>query len=145
MLPLFVLLISFFAGLAFNRYVFNRKFSIEFLGRFAMSLMLLVTGSAHFFRTPEMVESLPDVIPFKIELVYFTGFVELLAAIGLLIPKLFRITAILLIAFFICVLPANIIGSLKGVALGGMDNGPLYLLFRVLYRVSLSGGFIVAE
>jgi uncharacterized membrane protein len=51
---------------------------------------------------------------------------------------LFRITAILLIAFFICVLPANIIGSLKGVALGGMDNGPLYLLFRV----PLQGFFI---
>jgi uncharacterized membrane protein len=40
-----------------------------------------------------------------------------------------------LIVFFILVLPANIAGSLKAVDFGGMNYGPLYLLFRIPLQV----------
>jgi uncharacterized membrane protein len=135
MAPLIVLIVSFGGFWLVNKYMLNERFSASFIGRVAMALMLLMTGSAHFFKTDVMVQSMPDLIPYKVELVYFTGVIELLAAIGLLFDRTAKLTSILLIIFFICILPANIIGSLKRVELGGMENGPMYLLFRVPLQV----------
>jgi uncharacterized membrane protein len=78
-----------------------------------------------------MVQSMPDFFPYKEGLVYFTGVVELLAAAGLVIDRTAKVTSIMLIIFLVCILPANIIGSLKRVELGGMENGPIYLFFRL--------------
>ena len=58
---------------------------------------------------------MPDFMPAKRELVYFTGVCELLAVVGLLWDKTAKLTAVLLIIFFIAILPANVIGSLKEV------------------------------
>lgn len=135
MAPLIVLVVSYLLFWLANRYLLNRKFSNSFMGRIALALMLLMTGSAHFFKTDAMVQSMPDVLPYKVELVYFTGVVELLAAAGLLFDRTAKITSILLIIFFICILPANVIGSLKRVELGGMENGPMYLLFRIPLQI----------
>ena len=135
MAPLIVLIVSFGGFWLVNKYMLNERFSVSFIGRVAMALMLLMTGSAHFFKTDVMVQSMPDMMPYKVELVYFTGVIELLAAIGLLFDRTAKLTSILLIIFFVCILPANIIGSLKRVELGGMENGPMYLLFRVPLQV----------
>ena len=78
-----------------------------------------------------MLEMMPDFLPYKRETVYLTGVLELLAVIGLLINKTAKLTAVMLIIFFVSILPANIIGSLKQVNLGGMENGAMYLLFRI--------------
>lgn len=45
--------------------------------------------------------------------------------------KTAKLASIMLIIFFIAVLPANIAGSLKSVQFGGMDYGPAYLFFRI--------------
>ena len=78
-----------------------------------------------------MVEMMPEVLPMKRGLVYLTGVLELSAVVELLVDRLSRLTAVLLVIFFILVLPANVVGSLKRVPLGGMENGPLYLFFRI--------------
>ena len=97
--------------------------------------MLVITGVAHFTKTEAMVAMLPDFMPYKEVVVYLTGVMEILAAIGLLTSKYSRRTSILLILFFICILPANIVGSMKSVALGGMENGPSYLYFRIPLQI----------
>lgn len=135
MAPLIVLVVSFGVFWLINKYLLKEKYSISLIGRVALALMLLMTGSAHFFKTDVMVQSMPDAIPYKLELVYFTGVIELLAAIGLLFDRIAKLTSILLIIFLICILPANIIGSFKRIELGGMENGPVYLWFRVPLQV----------
>ncbi len=135
MAPLIVLIASFVGFWIVNKYLLKEKYSTSFIGRVALALMLLMTGSAHFFKTDVMIQSMPDMIPYKRELVYITGVIELLAAIGLLFERTARLTSILLIIFFICILPANVAGSLKHVELGGMENGPMYLWFRVPLQV----------
>ena len=135
MVPLVVLIASFVGFWIVNKYLLKEKYSASFIGRVALALMLLMTGSAHFFKTDVMIQSMPDMIPYKRELVYITGVIELLAAIGLLFERTARLTSILLIIFFICILPANVAGSLKHVELGGMENGPMYLWFRVPLQV----------
>lgn len=139
MAPLIVLIVSFSGFWIVNTYIVKEKFSLSFIGRVALALMLLMTGSAHFFKTDAMVQSMPDMLPYKVGLVYFTGVVELLAAAGLLFDRTAKFTSILLIIFFICILPANIIGSLKNVELGGMENGPMYLWFRISLQVLFIG------
>jgi uncharacterized membrane protein len=77
-----------------------------------------------------MVAMLPDAIPAKCEIVYFTGLCELAAVIGLVWTRFSKLTSIMLIIFFIAILPANIADALKGDS-GGFGHGPLYLLIRI--------------
>ncbi|HLM01864.1 MAG TPA: DoxX family protein [Pyrinomonadaceae bacterium] len=136
MAPLIVLLGSFGILFGVNRFLLNDKWSLSPLGRISLALMLILTGAAHFTQTDLMVEMMPDFMPLKRETVYLTGVIEFLAAAGLIIKKVSRLTAILLIVFFLAVLPANIVGSLKQVNLGGMENGAAYLFFRVPLQIS---------
>lgn len=93
--------------------------------------MLIFTGIAHFTKTDLMIEMMPEIVPSKKEAVYFTGFLEIMASIGLLAQKFAKLTSIILILFFLAILPANIIGSMKEVELGGMEKGVNYLYFRI--------------
>ena len=123
MAPLVFLLGTFAILYLLNRYFFDRRLSLSIIGRFAMAVMLTVTGVVHFTSTDWMMGMMPDALPYKRELVYFTGVCELAAVIGLLWERLSKLTSIMLIIFFVLVLPANIADALK--------NEPLYLLFRV--------------
>lgn len=93
--------------------------------------MLIFTGMTHFTKTDLMIEMMPEIVPIKLELIYLTGCLEIMASIGLLIHKYSKITSVMLIIFFLSILPANVIGSLKEVALGGMQHGVNYLYFRI--------------
>jgi uncharacterized membrane protein len=80
-----------------------------------MAIMLLFTSIGHFIYREGMALMVPDAIPAKRTLVYFTGIVEVLFAIGLCIPATRRLAADLLILFFLLILPANINAAQKSV------------------------------
>ena len=131
MAPLIVLLGGFAVLFIINRFLLKDKWSLSLVGRISLALMLVVTAAAHFTQTDLMVEMMPEFLPLKRETVYLTGVIEFLAVGGLIINKTSRLAAILLIVFFLAVLPANVVGSLKQINLGGMENGAAYLFFRV--------------
>ena len=131
MAPLILLISAFVVLILLNRLKGGEFISKSFAGRAAMAFMLLFTGLAHFINSEEMIAMLPEAMPLKEEIIYATGVLELLAIPGLLVQKYSRKTSIMLILFFLCVLPANIIGSMKGVEFGGMEKGPSYLYFRI--------------
>ncbi len=135
MTPLIFLLAAFILLFAVNKFFLKNRLSLSLVGRAALAVMLTVTGIAHFTSTDLMIEMMPDFLPYKRETVYLTGILELLAVIGLLINKIAKLTAVLLIILFISILPANIVGSLKQVNLGGMENGAMYLLFRIPLQI----------
>ena len=135
MAPLIVLLVAFSLLFGIDKFLLKRKLSLSFIGRVSLAVMLIVTGVAHFTSSDVMGEMMPEFLPMKKEIVYLTGILEFLAAVGLLIDKLSKITAILLIIYFVAILPANIVGSLKQVNLGGMEYGAMYLLFRVPLQI----------
>ncbi len=75
---------------------------------------------------------------YKTETVYLTGVIEIAAAIGLFIPNFRIVTAWLLIAFFILILPANIYAAIKHIDYqkGTFDgNGLTYLWFRIPLQI----------
>lgn len=135
MAPLIFLFGTFAVLYLIDRFLLGGKLGISLTGRIAMAVMLLITGVAHFTLTEEMIAITPEFVPLKREIVYFTGVCELLAAIGLLWSKTAKLTAIVLMVFFVLVLPANIIGTLKSVPVGGMDYGIWYLLFRIPLQI----------
>lgn len=135
MAPLIFLLGTFAFIYLLNRFLLGRRLSLSLMGRASMAVMLIVTGISHFTNTDEMVAMMPDFMPAKREMVYLTGVIELLAVVGLLWSKTARLASILLIIFFVLVLPANIAGSLKSVQFGGMEYGPWYLLFRIPLQI----------
>jgi len=135
--PLFILLGAFIISLFAIR-LFTKEFDFSLSGRIAMSVMLLFTAIGHFAFTEGMAMMMPDFIPFKKELVYLTGIFEICAAIGLIFFRLHRITAWLLILFFLLILPANINAALKNIDYQtGTKTGPgeSYLWFRVPLQV----------
>ena len=131
MAPLIILLGTFVILFLLDRAFLGRRFGVSLMGRISLSAMLFATGISHFWSTDLLVEIMPEAVPFKREIVYFTGICELLAIPGLLWTKTARLTSIVLVIFFLAILPANIVGSLKQVQLGGMEYGAMYLLFRV--------------
>jgi len=131
MAPLIILLATFGLVILLDRFTLGRRIGTSLAGRIAMAAMLVATGVSHFTNTDLMVAMMPDFMPAKRELVYFTGVCELAAVIGLVWNKTARLASVLLIVFFVLVLPANIAGSMKSVSFGGMEYGPLYLLLRV--------------
>ena len=86
MKPLIVLLSVFAISLAVNK-IFRGGYEFALSGRIAMSAMLLFTAVAHFAFTEGMAMMLPPFIPYKTEMVYLTGIIEIAAAVGLFIPN----------------------------------------------------------
>jgi uncharacterized membrane protein len=116
----------------------THKYNFPLSARIAMSAMLLFTAMGHFMFTKGMAMMVPGFIPFKTEVVYLTGIVEILAAIGLLVPQFRVLTAWLLMVFFVLLLPANIKAAIeqidieKGTFTG---SGLKYLWFRVPLQI----------
>ena len=137
MSPLLVLTGAFVLALLATKY-FTKAFRYPLSGRIAMSVMLLFTATGHFLFPQGMALMIPDFIPFKREVVLLTGLIEIAAAIGLLVPRLQVITAWLLIAFFILVLPANIHAAIQHIDYqtgARTGNGIAYLWFRIPLQV----------
>ena len=133
MKPLFVLLGIFLLALGATR-LFGGSLNYLLAGNVAMAVMMLFTGAAHFTLTKGMVLMLPEWLPGRKAWVYFTGVVELVAAVGLLVPALRPLVGWLLIVFFVLVLPGNIHAALHHINYqkGTTDGpGPRYLWFRV--------------
>jgi len=133
MKPLIVLIAAFLISLLVLRFI-TGSYDFDFSGRIAMSIMLLFTTIGHFAYTKGMEMMIPNFLPYKRQLVYVTGVIEFLAAVGLLIPNLQYLTGILLILFFILILPANIYAANHQVDYQkGTLNGPglKYLGFRI--------------
>ena len=135
MTPLIALLGSFGLLSAVNAFLLNYQLTASFVGRASLAVMLLVTGIAHFTKTDLMVATMPDAFPMKKQTVYLTGVLELLATVGLLINQTSHVAAIGVMLFFIAILPANIVGSLKRIPLGGMAKGANYLYFRIPLQI----------
>jgi uncharacterized membrane protein len=131
MAPLIILLISFILFFLTNKFFLNEKYTLSLIGRVALAIMLVITGVAHFINTDLMNAMLPEVIPLKKEIVLFTGALEIAASVGLIMNKTSKLTSILLILFFIVIIPANIKGNIDQVPLGGMEKGIEYLYFRI--------------
>lgn len=137
MKPLWVLLSVFVLTLISTKLI-SGDFLFALSGRVAMSAMLIFTAIGHFAFPDGMAIMLPAFIPFRKGLVWFTGFIELAAAVGIQLERWQQLKGWLLIVFFILVLPANIYAAVKKVDYQKATyDGPgiSYLYFRIPLQI----------
>jgi uncharacterized membrane protein len=92
--------------------------SIKFIFQLLLSLLMIAAGVTHFIKPGPFVRIVPNFLPYPLQLVYISGFFEILGGIGLLIPSVSRPSAWGLIALFIAVFPANINMAINHISFG---------------------------
>jgi uncharacterized membrane protein len=95
--------------------------------RFALATMFLFTAGSHFHpRTRgDLVRMVPPGLPAPAALVTFTGVLEALGAIGLLLRSTAVAAAYGLIALLLVMLPANVHAARAGLMIAGRRATPL--------------------
>ncbi|MGG6230383.1 DoxX family protein [Tenacibaculum sp. SDUM215027] len=133
MKPLFILLLTFLVTVGVQK-LFFKTINYSLSGRIAMCTMLLFTALGHFVFTEGMSKMIPNFIPLRSSIVTLTGVLEIMLAIGLLLPNYVKITGWILILFLLLILPTNIKASLENLnyQTGNYDGkGITYLWFRI--------------
>jgi uncharacterized membrane protein len=136
---LVLIVIGTYGGLTLLNAVSTVYLSRSLRGRIGLTFLFIFTGVSHFLMPEEMAQLLPSSIPMRTEIIYVTGVLEILGAIGLLVPGLERLASLGLILFLIGVLPANIYSAFNYVDFGAHELGPVYLLARVPFQLFLIG------
>jgi len=95
-----------------------------------LGIAFMFFAIGHAIMTEGMVEMLPSWVPFRVELIYITGVLELAIAVSLLIPRFQIMAAKVAILVLVLFFPANVYSALNSVGLGGHQWGPVYLLIR---------------
>lgn len=141
MKPLIVLLAAFGLSVITVK-IINGIYEFALAGRIALSAMLVFSAVGHFAFTKGMSLMVPAFIPFKTGIVYLTGFIEIVFAIGVLIPAYRIFAAWSLIVFLVLVLPANIYAAIKRVDYQKATfngSGTNYLWFRIPLQILFIG------
>ena len=95
--------------------------------RFALAGMFLFTAASHIHaRTrPDLVRMVPEWLPQPGLLVSATGVLEVLGAIGLLVPPTTSGAAYALAALLVALFPANVHAARRGLSIAGRKATPL--------------------
>lgn len=119
-----ILFVTFVLALAGTK-IFQGEWNFLFSGNLGMAVFIIFTGFSHFKFQKGMVMMIPEFIPAKLFWVYFTGIIEIAAGVGLMIPTIRELTAVLLIIFYILIFIANINSSKKNINIFKADfTGP---------------------
>ena len=112
---------------------------------YALAVMFCFTAFAHFGRMRTDLERMvPPWVPNAKVAVFVTGILEIIGAIGLLIPETRWLAGVCLIAFLVAVFPANVHAARTGAKLGDRPvtplgvRGPMQVLFMALIVWAIS-------
>jgi uncharacterized membrane protein len=144
MAPFIILIVSFFilriTGVLGITYFDGWETSL----RGAVALMFLFTATAHWGkRRPDLIKMVPPSVPNPQLMVTITGILEIIGAIGLLIPFTSNIATIGLALLLIIMFPANIFAARKGITIDGKPTTPLFL--RTILQIIFLTAVILAR
>jgi uncharacterized membrane protein len=128
MAPLFILVISFLVLRAVGLLGVRRLSSWKAAGLLAVVIMFLFTGATHF--TPmnnDYTAMLPGFVPMKVWIIYVAGALQILGAVGLLVPRTRRLAGICLALLLVAMFPGNVYAALNDVPFRGEAPTPLWL------------------
>ena len=117
--------------------VLNMRFWIEIGSIIIMSIFYVGVGVKHFTNPMWFVKIVPPILPYKLSLVYISGFFEILFGTMLLFPYTRYVAAWGLIMLLIAVFPANIyLAMTNGAAL---NTTPLIAWGRLPFQFVFIG------
>ncbi len=107
--------------------------------RVILAISIIVVGVTHFIVPEQYVRIVPPQLPYALELVYVSGFYEILGGIGLLVPPVSQAAAWGLIALFIAVFPANINQAVNHIRIENIpySDSPWFQIIRLPFQAVL--------
>lgn len=135
-----LIILAILAGPWLATYALVRRFGdprVVRAGRIGLALAFAFFAIAHFTVTGAMATMFPPWVPQPELIVYATGAIEGLIALGLMVPRTRRWAGIAAIAVFICFFPANVYAAFTRADVIGHAWGPVYLLIRTPFQVLL--------
>jgi uncharacterized membrane protein len=128
MAPLFILVISFLVLRAVGFLGVRRLSSWREAGLLAVAIMFLFTGFTHFSDMKhDYAAMLPGFVPTKVWDIHLTGALQILGAVGLLVPRTRRLAGICLALLLVAMFPGNVYAALNEVPFRGEAPTPLWL------------------
>lgn len=76
--------------------------------KYLLAFFMVGAGTMHFMKPHFYMAIMPPYLPFHLELVYLSGFLEIALGVLLLVPRLSRFAAWGIFALLIAVFPANV-------------------------------------
>lgn len=136
MVPLIVLLVVFVVAFAITRNWFLSA-------RIAFAAMLLLTAAAHFVpsQRADLIAMVPPQFPAPGAIVTLTGILEILGAIGLLIPRTARLAAGALAILLVAMFPANVYAAVHELTL--MGKPATALVPRTIIQILFIAGLVM--
>lgn len=135
MIPLIVLVVS-FAFFAVTRDWYPAA-------RYAFAVMFLLTAAAHFVpvQRVDLVRMVPPSFPNPGLIVTITGVLEILGAIGLIVPRTARLAAGSLAVLLVAMFPANVYAATNALTL--MGKPATALVPRAIMQLVFLGGLVL--
>jgi uncharacterized membrane protein len=98
---------------------------------FLLGILFIIAGILHFTHASFYLAIMPPYLPSHLELVYISGFFEILGGLGLLISRTRRWAGYGLIALLVAVFPANVHMAMHDVPIAGASASPVLLWLRL--------------
>ena len=111
--------------------------NLKTLGSWFFAIFFFYAGLMHFVQEESFTAIVPPSIPFPKLIVWITGFMELVFAVFLVLPRYRKLAGLLLAPFLLAVLPANIYMAMNNVPFGEMSATPTILWLRVVLQFPL--------
>ena len=105
----------------------------------ALALMFLFAATGRLANIEGLVQKLPASLPLRREAVYLSGVVEVLGAVGLLLPRLRRLAGLGIILFLLVVFPANVNVAVHNLQIPGFPSAPIVQWIRLPLQFVLIG------
>ena len=104
-----------------------------------MSIFYVRIGVHHFLDPEYFLNIMPPFLPYHLELVYISGFFEILLGLLLIFPKYRFYTSWGLIILLIAVFPANIYLAQSEIAQQGLDVSKEVAIWRLPFQALFIG------
>lgn len=99
-------------------------------------LVLIAAGIIHLVAPETFLIVFPEFVPGKIPIIFITGILEIILAIGLIVPKWRPLSAKLTAFYFIAIWPVHFYMAIWRIPLGSLSS-PWALWGRVFLQIPL--------
>jgi uncharacterized membrane protein len=113
---------------------------LKIIGKWLISLSFVAVGVTHFTDPEPFLAIMPQALPWHLELVYLSGFFEIVGGLGLLFPTTQKRAAWGLLALLVAVFPANINMLVNEVYIGDMPQEKWLLWLRIPFQLIFAWG-----
>ncbi|PSN10584.1 hypothetical protein C7271_25815 [filamentous cyanobacterium CCP5] len=105
--------------------------------RVILAVCMVVAGVLHFVVPQPFIRIVPGFLPAPAALVYISGAIEVLLALGLLLPSTRRLSAWGLVLLFIAVYPANLNMAINHIQISGIPDAWWFQAIRLPFQFVL--------